>query len=65
MIVLDEPDDPRTEEPDYAILEQVEGRWLGDELHEDAGTTALRRSAQRRRRTAVFGTRRDIDVGRP
>jgi hypothetical protein len=65
MIVLDEPDDPRTEEPDYAILEQVEGRWLGDELHEDAGTTALRRSAQRRRRTAVFETRRDIDVGRP
>ena len=43
LIVLDEPDDPRTEEPDFAILERVEGRWLVDELHEDggaAGTTA-------------------------
>ena len=37
VIVLDEPDDPRTEEPDYAILEHVEGRWLVDEPHEDAG----------------------------
>jgi hypothetical protein len=37
VIVLDEPDDPRTEEPDFAILEQVEGRWLVDELHEDGG----------------------------
>ncbi len=37
VIVLDEPEDPRTEEPDYAILERVEGRWLVDELHEDAG----------------------------
>jgi hypothetical protein len=37
VIVLDEPDDPRSEEPDYAILEQIEGRWLVDELHEDAG----------------------------
>jgi hypothetical protein len=37
VIVLDEPTDPRTEEPDYAILEQVEGRWLVDELHEDGG----------------------------
>jgi hypothetical protein len=37
VIVLDEPDDPRTEEPDFAILERVEGRWLVDELHEDAG----------------------------
>lgn len=25
-IVLDEPDDPRTEEPDYAILERIDGR---------------------------------------
>jgi hypothetical protein len=38
VIVLDEPADPRTEEPDYAILEHVEGRWLVDELHEDGGT---------------------------
>ena len=37
-IVLDEPADPRTEEPDYVILEYVEGRWLVDELHEDGGT---------------------------
>ena len=34
-IVLDEPDDPRTEEPDYAILERVDGHWLVDEIHED------------------------------
>jgi hypothetical protein len=27
---------PRTEEPDYAILEEVDGRWLVDEIHEDA-----------------------------
>ena len=40
VIVLDEPADPRTEEPDYAILEQVEGRWLVDELHEDGGAAA-------------------------
>jgi hypothetical protein len=40
VIVLDEPDDPRTEEPDFAILERVEGRWLVDELHEDRGVTA-------------------------
>ncbi len=43
-IVLDEPSDPRTEEPDYAILELVDGRWLVDEIHEDpapaAGTPA-------------------------
>ena len=38
VIVLDEPEDPRTEEPDFAILELVEGRWLVDELHEDGGT---------------------------
>jgi hypothetical protein len=37
VIVLDEPDDPRTEEPDYAILELVGGRWLVDEIHEDGG----------------------------
>ncbi|MBA3450779.1 MAG: nuclear transport factor 2 family protein, partial [Chloroflexia bacterium] len=36
-IVLDEPDDPRTEEPDYAILERSDGRWLVDEIHEDGG----------------------------
>ena len=40
VIVLDEPDDPRTEEPDFAILERVEGRWLVDELHEDGGAVA-------------------------
>ena len=39
VIVLDEPEDPRTEEPDFAILEDVEGRWLVDELHEDGGDT--------------------------
>jgi hypothetical protein len=33
-IVLDEPDDPRTEEPDDVILEDVGGRWLVDEIHE-------------------------------
>jgi hypothetical protein len=37
VIVLDEPDDPRTEEPDYAILERAVGRWLVDEIHEDGG----------------------------
>jgi hypothetical protein len=37
MIVLDEPDDPRRDEPDYAILARVAGRWLVDEIHEDAG----------------------------
>lgn len=37
VIVLDEPDDPRREEPDFVILERVEGRWLADEIHEDAG----------------------------
>jgi hypothetical protein len=40
VVVLDEPDDPRIEEPDYAILEQEEDRWLVDELHEDRGLTA-------------------------
>jgi hypothetical protein len=33
-IVLDEPDDPRTEEPDYVILVEDDGRWLVDEVHE-------------------------------
>ncbi|MCC2628682.1 MAG: hypothetical protein K0S14_2332, partial [Thermomicrobiales bacterium] len=37
-IVLDEPADARTEEPDYVILEHGEGRWLVHELHEDGGT---------------------------
>jgi hypothetical protein len=46
VIVLDEPDDPRTEEPDFAILERVEGRWLVDELHEDPGAAG----------TSVIGT---------
>lgn len=36
VIILDEPDDPRTEEPDTVILRQVEGHWLVDEIHEDA-----------------------------
>lgn len=35
VIILDEPDDPRTEEPDTVILRQVEGQWLVDEIHED------------------------------
>ncbi len=39
-IVLDEPSDPRTEEPDYAILELVGGRWLVDEIHEDPAASA-------------------------
>jgi hypothetical protein len=39
VIVLDEPDDPRTEEPDYAILAHIDGRWLVDEIHEDGGAT--------------------------
>ncbi len=39
VIVLDEPDDPRTEEPDYAILERIDSRWLVDEIHEDGGVT--------------------------
>jgi hypothetical protein len=36
-IILDEPDDPRAEEPDYAILARVDDRWLVDEIHEDSG----------------------------
>jgi hypothetical protein len=39
VIVLDEPDDPRSEEPDFVILEEVQGRWLVDEIHEDGGST--------------------------
>jgi hypothetical protein len=39
VIVLDEPDDPRSEEPDFVILQQVEGRWLVNEIHEDGGST--------------------------
>jgi hypothetical protein len=35
VVVLDEPDDPRTEEPDFVILRQIDGRWLIDEVHED------------------------------
>jgi hypothetical protein len=35
LVVLDEPDDPRREEPDYVILKQVAGRWFVDEIHED------------------------------
>lgn len=37
VIILDEPDDPRTEEPDTVILRQVDGHWLVDEIHEDGG----------------------------
>jgi hypothetical protein len=37
VIILDEPDDPRTEEPDFAILQRVQGRWLVDEINEDSG----------------------------
>jgi hypothetical protein len=39
LIILDEPDDPRAEEPDYAILARVDDRWLVDEIHEDSGKT--------------------------
>ena len=39
-IILDEPDDPRSEEPDYVILQLVDGRWLIDEVHEDTVTGA-------------------------
>ena len=40
VIVLAEPDDPRTEEPDFAIMKRVEGRWLVDKNYEDGGTTS-------------------------
>jgi hypothetical protein len=40
VTVLDEPEDPRTEEPDYLFLEQVDGRWLVDEVVEDGGAAA-------------------------
>lgn len=36
VIILDEPDDPRTEEPDTVVLCQVDGRWLVDAIYEDA-----------------------------
>jgi hypothetical protein len=36
VIILDEPDDPGTEEPDTVILREVNGQWLVDEIHEDA-----------------------------
>ena len=39
VIVLDEPDDPRTAEPDFINLEREEGRWLVDEIHEDISTS--------------------------
>jgi len=39
-IVLDEPEDQRAEEPDFAVLKRVEGRWLVDEIHEDGGATS-------------------------
>ena len=40
-IVLDEPDDPRTVELDFVMLERVEGRWLVDEIYEDASATGM------------------------
>ena len=43
-IVLDEPDDPRTEEANFVILALNDGRWLGDEIHE-ASTLATGASA--------------------
>ncbi len=39
VVVLDEPEDPRTEEPDYIFLEQVGDRWLLDDVIEDGGLT--------------------------
>jgi hypothetical protein len=40
VVVLDEPDDPRTEEPDYVILERDGDHWLIDEVIEDGGMEA-------------------------
>ena len=37
VVVLDEPDDPRTEEPDYVVLVEAGGRWLVDAVVEDGG----------------------------
>ena len=37
VVVLDKPDDPRTEEPDYVILVEAGGRWLVDAVIEDGG----------------------------
>jgi hypothetical protein len=40
VVVLDEPADPRTEEPDYVFLERVGDRWLVDDVVEDGGIAA-------------------------
>lgn len=40
IVVLDEPSDPRTEEPDYIFLERIGDRWLVDEVVEDGGMPA-------------------------
>ena len=40
VVVLDEPADPRTEEPDYVFLERVGDRWLVDGVVEDGGMAA-------------------------
>jgi hypothetical protein len=40
VVVLDEPDDPRTEEPDYVILKRDGDHWLIDEVIEDGGMEA-------------------------
>jgi hypothetical protein len=53
--VLDEPDDPRTEEPDFVNLERVEGRWLVDEIHEDIGTAGTEAPVPRPHRMADRG----------
>ena len=37
VVVLDEPDDPRTEEPDYVLLVEAGDRWLVDAVIEDGG----------------------------
>ena len=37
VVVLDEPADPRSEEPDYIFLERVGDRWLVDAVIEDGG----------------------------
>ena len=37
VVVLDEPADPRTEEPDYVFLERVGDRWLVNAVVEDGG----------------------------
>jgi hypothetical protein len=40
VMILDEPDDPRREEPDIVILRNVSGHWLVDEIHEDAASVS-------------------------